>query len=279
MFRPKTPVFLLVKAGTTIYKPGMPGKSLPTTTEQAKTDFVAKTPSGSEWDSWRWENIPDNCVLINDYDWIDENDVNKIKVPSLTKDRRAILVNNSVWEVDEDLMLFVDRVDSVPFKETRIDLTIPKGMQIKIIKAKSAVQYKLCMEACIIVEMDEVQYWLPKRFIGGMTCVEQGAQKTYWRMLDKHGELVRKKRYKNLAAIKGSVRIITGVLTVDDSSGEDGPWWLDGAAAAPGFTSGDSDLETFDDWVAVEYAAVGDVELQRVELAEWFTHRKLHEMK
>ena len=282
------PVYVKIKEGAIIYKFGMGGCIPGAVHEQHvnERERFSKVPPRKtkdfDWNEDKWKYLQKHVqdghdMVLVDWDtYVHKDFVTPIKVPSLTKNKRAYLVRNSEWTVDEDMPFFVsDEKDNV------YHITIPAGTVVKVLNPKSKDEYLFGgmvggAEKCIEVEIQNKKMKMPNRFIGGMTCTKHGNAKTYWKLLDRNGEPVRTKRYDNLGAVKSSIRIITGLVTeaYDDQDNEIGPWFIDGAAAAPGFTAGETPLEYFDEWEAVEYSAVDDSVLQRVDLKDWYIKAK-----
>ena len=245
----------------------------------AETVEVARTPTGTGLMRYcDYDKCPDGHILLGRYECTEAENVEKLPMPTLTKDRRALLVKNSEWTLDKDMLMFYGKmVPQVHWPDHMtvqpVTETLPAGSVFKVINPKSHVSYEFEEEKCIDVEFNGEKHVLPIKFLGAMTCTKEGKAKTYWKLLDKHGEPVRTKRYANLGNVKGAVRVIAGTFTQQDVDNEDAPWWIDGSAS-PGFTIGEGMEEQFDDWVAVEYNT-SDKEIQRVELAKWFVKAKM----
>ena len=271
------PVFVRIKKGATIYRFGLAKKIHQILIED---EFYGKVPTRKNDynDNWRWDKLSDSQILINDDFFVESDQIIPIIIPSLSKEKRALLVKNSEWMADNDMPFVTGGIDPYfkDYSKGEFHTTIPRDKTIKVLNPKSKIQSVLGDEKCIRIEIDAEERWMPVRFLGNMSCSKKGKEKTYWKLIDKYGELVRTKKYDNIGGIKSSIRIITGLVTdaVDDDGNETGPWWIDGSAAAPGFTAGDSSLELFDNWTAVEYLSVNDSEIQRVDLKKWYESLK-----
>ena len=262
-------VFVKIEEGTTVkdmYGGQLRNINIP---RDCICKIAAKNSSDIRyWGSLLWEKISDNetLVFVGSRPHIaNVDDLEIIKMPTLDKARRGILVKDSIWEANQDMYAEITEDDGTKFffKEPQLQF-IQTGTQVQVVNPKGQTSNLMSGDVCCIVKFlnTDIQYLMPMRFFGGMDCIKEGKEKTYWKMYNQRGELVREKRYKTLTALKGAINIICGNFDHDfyAKTDDDKPWFIDGAAAAPGYTSGETPTESFSGWYAVEYAAKDDSE-------------------
>lgn len=225
-------------------------------------DFVSKILPYKGGAIHAWDRCYDDEVVLIGAHVTNVNNVEAIHSPKLTKDVRMHMTDDSVWEANERILVPYVEVDrrwgSPAIASGKI---LSKGTQLLIKRAKTEIG-PLGNERFIKVEIDDEEYLIPACFLGQMTCITKGKEKTYWRLLDKHDKPVRSKRYQALSSVKGAVHVITGIMNEDKIS-------------ELGWSNAYGLREKFDDWVAVEYDYKTNAELKRKDLSEWFTMHKL----
>lgn len=272
--------YVELQPGTKVYRSTCKGDQV----RDLESYMIGKVPPLNHeiaWDRYEDDQLPLGFSWLTANGWVYKRDAKVIKLITLPKTKRALLTTKSEWVVEKDMVAFYTEDLGVkpdcPWQYHHNYNTVygimPAGTHVKVLNAKAGqVSYDYTTENSIDVEINGQKATLPVRFMGGMECTKRGAIKTYWRLLDKNGEMVRKKRYKTLAAVKGAVRIITGQHTGEEINGDpeniDGPWWADGSASCVGYVHGDTPTEEFTGWVAVEYLAEDDSVKQKVDMGE-----------
>lgn len=180
------------------------------------------------------------------------------KVPPLKKEFRTLAVKGSVWEVTQDLSL--EGYSKKPIK-------LKKGTRLTIADNKMKqggwpLFLWLQVEAGAFKEPWDKPFYknqmvdeLPAQEVSHyLKLISAGKPKTYWRLLDHEGNKVTPKRFKNLGAVKASVRVRLGLVKESDEV----PYWLE-----------NSRPEHFKRWKAVEFDHATDKELSHEDLSDW----------
>jgi len=236
---------------------------------------VDKYPFCMESSEWNDNNILLTLMYQDDEWYVNPKDVTEIKIPAMKKEFRAQAVAGSVWRFTKDWVVDGYHDDSVTH-------VIPKGTAFKIKDNKMSYHnFDTHEETCLKIHDSDVigRIFPGQRNVGCVLpakevaqyieLVSSGKTKTYWVVENNAGERLLQKRFKGLKNVEASIRVRVGIETNDGNDDIYIPEWLSESDNYMTKLQLDNGL-----W-AVEYDYMSDKELQREDMLEYYTIRKM----